>query len=242
MISSECKYCKSAIADKRPRMFCNRKCRGSWQRINDKPVTKEWLHQKYIVEKMDCPEIAKMVGRDQKSVYNWLVDFGIPTRPRGSSHEKNPKFAFWKSGEKSPFAGRNLTEEHKRIISKRNSGSKPKLCGENHPQHGKTKELNFNWKGGSTPERQSFYSSRKWKETSRSVYQRDDWTCQKCGKKTSSSFKRTGFSIHHIVSFMDDKELRAEKSNLVLLCRPCHLWVHSRENTNKEFIKEKNHE
>lgn len=239
MISSECKYCKSAITDRRPRIFCSSKCRGEWQRINSKPVTKEWLYRKYIVEKIDCPEIAKIVNRDPKSVYNWLVDFGIPTRPRGYSHEKNPKFAFWKNGEKNPFLGNKLSEERKKEISKRNSGSKPKLCGEKHPQYGKVKELNFNWKGGSTPERQSFYGSRKWKEVSRAIYQRDNWTCQKCGRKTSASFKRTGFSIHHIVSFSENKELRAEKSNLVLLCRPCHLWVHSNKNVEKEFIKEK---
>jgi len=34
------------------------------------------------------------------------------------------------------------------------------------------------------------------------------------------------------------RELRAVVDNLVLLCRPCHLWVHSNANTQKLYLKE----
>lgn len=36
--------------------------------------------------------------------------------------------------------------------------------------------------------------------------------------------------------FVAGVELRAVPSNLALLCRPCHLWVHSRQNVNREFL------
>jgi predicted HNH restriction endonuclease len=48
---------------------------------------------------------------------------------------------------------------------------------------------------------------------------------------------RGTFHIHHVVSFMV-RELRAEPDNLVLLCKKCHLFVHSRKNKTSEFIKE----
>ena len=35
-----------------------------------------------------------------------------------------------------------------------------------------------------------------------------------------------------------EEELRAEPDNLVLLCKKCHLFVHSRKNKTSEFIKE----
>lgn len=46
-------------------------------------ASKEWLHQKYIVEDMGTPAIAKVAGCDGKTVYYWLRKHGIPTRPRG---------------------------------------------------------------------------------------------------------------------------------------------------------------
>lgn len=87
------------------------------------------------------------------------------------------------------------------------------------------------YKGGCTPERQSFYESKEWKDVVSLVWKRDNYTCQKC--KTS----KHGMHIHHIVSFRI-KHLRAVLSNLILLCPDCHNFVHSRKNINKEFIKE----
>ena len=41
--------------------------------------------------------------------------------------------------------------------------------------------------------------------------------------------------IHHIVSFADT-DLRAEVSNLVLLCVKCHRFVHSKNNITQEYL------
>ena len=41
---------------------------------------------------------------------------------------------------------------------------------------------------------------------------------------------------HHVASFAV-VELRMEVSNLVLLCEPCHYWVHGADNTLREFIE-----
>jgi 5-methylcytosine-specific restriction endonuclease McrA len=106
-----------------------------------------------------------------------------------------------------------------------------------HPMKGVTGPDHPGWKGGLTPERQAFYSSQEWVEAVKHVWARDDATCQKCGKRQGDNGERDEFHIHHIVTFVV-RELRAEPSNLVLLCQGCHRWVHSKKNVSKKFIKD----
>lgn len=109
--------------------------------------------------------------------------------------------------------------------------------GSDNPMWNKRGELNPRWLGGITPERQEFYTSRKWKSACSSVWKRDRATCQRCGLKKEES-KDMPFHIHHIIGFADE-ELRADKDNLVLLCETCHHFVHSRRNTENEFLPKK---
>ncbi len=106
--------------------------------------------------------------------------------------------------------------------------------GSSNPMWNRKGELNPNWKGGVTPERQAVYASTEWKKASRSVWRRDQKTCQRC----HAIYDRTSgveFHVHHIQSF-ETKELRTEVSNLILLCDPCHNFVHSRKNIHQDFI------
>lgn len=109
------------------------------------------------------------------------------------------------------------------------------LIGKDNPMYGKTGDQNPNWRGGVTSERQAFYSSRKWKRACSLVWKRDSATCQKCGIHKDNS--TVAFHIHHVVSFAVEL-LRAKPSNLVLLCKDCHGWVHSNENKDGEFIQQ----
>lgn len=106
------------------------------------------------------------------------------------------------------------------------------LAGEKNGMFGKRGADVPNWKGGVTADRQAFYSSLEWKQVSRLIWQRDRATCQRCGTPAKV---RGRFHIHHIVSFAV-RELRADPENLVLLCGPCHRWVHSKANTDLAFI------
>jgi len=67
-----------------------------------------------------------------------------------------------------------------------------------------------------------------WKSACSYVYKRDNAQCVRCSSKDD-------LHIHHIVSFADT-DLRAEVSNLVLLCVKCHRFVHSKKNMIGEFI------
>lgn len=103
------------------------------------------------------------------------------------------------------------------------------------PMYGRFGASNPRWRGGITADRQAFYSSQEWAEIVKQVWQRDKATCQRCKARANGG---PAFHIHHIVSF-EVKELRADITNLILLCGDCHRWVHSKANVNRDFIKEK---
>lgn len=104
--------------------------------------------------------------------------------------------------------------------------------GEANGMHGRIGDTNPNWKGGVTPERQAFYTTKAWKKACYNVWHRDNATCQVCLQHT----KTIGpMAVHHVESFaVVDK--RADEGNLILLCVNCHNWVHSRENVHKVYI------
>lgn len=125
------------------------------------------------------------------------------------------------------------SEETKVKISEKKIGNKMSVEARMNISNGHKGEKNWNWKGGISPERQSFYTSLEWAKIVPIIWARDKKTCQRCRVKYT---KENQFHIHHKVSFQN-RELRIEPNNLVLICRKCHYWIHSNKNINKEFLK-----
>lgn len=195
---------------------------------------KEWLFNEYITNKKSCDEIAISEKRDPKTIWTWVKKFEIPTRKRGAESSGGTFVKGHKKG-----VGRVHTKETKEKIkqARLKDGHVPYLNKDGvHWLKGKTGKTHPCYKGGLTPERQSVYSSETWSEVVKQVWKRDNAYCQNCGKHHNTEKNRGNFHIHHIVSFQI-KELRTELDNLVLLCKECHIWVHSKKNINKKFIK-----
>jgi hypothetical protein len=214
--------------------FCDNECKGAWQRKQRENLgfTKEWLFSEYIEKRKSADQIAREIGRDPKRVWEWITDYGIQTRPRGA--ETGHSF---KKGEESIFKGKHHTAETKakmREIAIR-QGRVPYDPAVGSYMKGRKGADTPSWKGGITPQRQSFYSTDEWKAAVKAVWKRDDAKCKRCGKNHNESAHRGTFDIHHIVGF-DVVELRSAVSNLVLLCEDCHYFVHSNANTGREFI------
>lgn len=194
-------------------------------------LDRDWLSKKYTDEGLSTYDIAKIVKRDPKRIYEKLRDFGIPTRPRG----ENLKGAdnFMQSGKPNPFAGHSHTAETRAVLSEKASVPKPYLRGARNGMFGRTGLSNPHFIDGSSPERQRLYASSKWHEIIRFVYQRDGSKCRRCGE--SKKGKR-GLHTHHIKSWDSNKALRFDPSNIVTLCRKCHEWIHSKKNTTGDFL------
>lgn len=163
------------------------------------------------------------VFREKEYLRREYVEKQRPAGDIGAEHGvTEAAILFWLKKHNIPR--RSMTE----IRSRKKWGQ----AGSKNGMYGRRGENNPNWKGGCTPERQDFYSSEEWKRVARLVKKRDGRTCQRCG----ASGPDAKLEIHHIVRFAVVK-LRAEPTNLVMLCDPCHVFVHSRNNTKKEFIR-----
>lgn len=83
---------------------------------------------------------------------------------------------------------------------------------------------NHNYINGSSKCREKLYESIFYKDWRRSVFERDNYTCQEC-------FKRGGFlQAHHIKRWSLFPNLRFDINNGKTLCRECHLRKTIREN------------
>jgi len=105
--------------------------------------------------------------------------------------------------------------------------------GEKNPMFGRVGPLNPNYVDGETPERQALYHTGAWRRIVREVFARDGNCCRRCG---SGGHKDAPLNAHHVRPWAGNPGLRRKRSNIITLCRPCHRWVHSRANADREFL------
>jgi len=227
-----CEVCGASFTRRgtRPYRFCSVTCRSIGQR--PKRSSPDELREMYVDQGLTANDIARLVGRDAKTIWSWLRAAGIETRSRGSYEAQR-----FKPGQSSAFKGMNHSPETKAAIRAASiaDGRVPYMRNGQHWLKGVTGAAHPLWKGGITPERQAFYSTDEWKEAVRDVWVRDR-ACQRCGCRPPRHGPRHQRGhVHHIVSFRV-RELRLARSNLILLCAECHRWVHSRANETQEYI------
>jgi len=104
---------------------------------------------------------------------------------------------------------------------------KRKYCSRKCTGLGRTKfysgENSTHWKGGVTPEHLQIRRGTGYREWRKSVFIRDNWTCQDCGQLGGT------LHAHHIFPFADFPEHRFATWNGVTLCKDCHYKTHSKQ-------------
>ena len=113
-------------------------------------------------------------------------------------------------GSDNHFFGKHHTEETKLALSKIHIAN---------PKFKKEGEEHWNWQGGISCENHQARNTQELKNWRRAVYQRDNYTCQRCGVKGTRKHR---LNAHHIKPFAKYPELRFEVSNGITLCYNCH--------------------
>lgn len=144
---------------------------------------------------------------------------------RGKHHTEKTKIKISLSKKGKPnlkLRGRGFSEEHKKNLSNALSGL---LVGDKNP----------NWKGGISKMEDILRTCKKYKLWQTSIFKRDNWTCQTCGKRGGGDL-----NAHHSKKF--NKILKENKitnfkqamklkelwniNNGVTLCKNCHRVIH----------------
>lgn len=95
------------------------------------------------------------------------------------------------------------------------------------------------WKGGITPERVSVFGLEKYQEWRNSVFRRDFYTCQNCGKKSGCG-KTVIIEADHIKPWILYPELRYDLNNGQTLCVECHrLKTKSQAKETNHYLRNK---
>lgn len=100
----------------------------------------------------------------------------------------------------------------------------------------KAGENSSNWKGGVSYLGRRFKKGLDWKTWKRSVYKRDDYTCQICGK--NKDLDSILLHPHHIKSYSLYPELRFDVNNGQTLCSACHYELHAKLKRDAKSRKE----
>ena len=148
------------------------------------------------------------------------------------SEEHKKKLSESHKGKKKPWAGKyKRNKETRKRMSEmmKKSGRKPPS------QLGMKGSKSGGWKGGITKKNALIRSSREFDLWRKSVFARDNYTCQKTGKKGGE------LHPHHIQNFAQFPELRFVVSNGITLSEKSHKKFHriyGTKNNTKKQIKE----
>lgn len=223
-------------------IFCSRKCRLSYNYMIERECVvckKQFFVKAYELKRKPCSCCSKkcqgiLYSISHGTITKKCIVCGNEFIANKSIQERN-KCCSKKCSNTAKEKQENCVCAYcGKLFSRKKSQTKSrnKFCSPDCKYSFSVKENNSNWKGGISPERQKFYNSVEWKNLCSTIYRKQNATCQRCGK-----VKKHGdvFHIHHIISFKN-KEYRMNESNLVLLCKKCHNFIHSSKNINKEFL------
>ena len=173
------------------RTFCSRKCYSKWTSW----AMKNGIRHSHLPKNREVSqETKKKLSNSLKEYYknnkHWRAGKKLKERIKIKCKECGKDF------EVLPY----IAKRGRKFCSKKcaNTNKGKKFNGKNHPF----------WKGG-----RKDYRGSNWHTKRKIALKRDDYTCQKCGKKKD-------LVVHHIVAYEDNGSNELE--NLLTLCRSCH--------------------
>ena len=168
--------------------------------IKTKDLTKEILYDLYVLQHKSTIEIGKMYGVCDGTILNLMKKFDISSFSNSEAY----KFYLYEKGGLEKARKLQSTMENRIKSSCRQRGIDIK-----------------DFKGFSTTEQHMARNNTYYKEWKRKVFERDDYTCQCCGKRGGN------LNAHHLYNFSEYEDLRYDISNGITFCEKCHLINYS---------------
>lgn len=192
-------------------------------------ISRDMLLELYYKQKLSYTEIARMLFCDPITIKNRFREFGLKPRSLSEAIKGRRQTPEWKEKRISQLRGKPRSQATKDKISLAAMGRPSPFKGlrkATHPEivvWGVSGSRHWAWKGGVSPINKRIRVSSEYKVWRDHVFQRDNYTCQSCGKRGG------WLEADHIFSFADYPQLRFDISNGRTLCRPCHRKVTSRQ-------------
>lgn len=208
----------------RTRGWCNAHYQAWWN--HGDPLINKKVRHFCSVPNCERPAYGRgLCSMHWKRVYRHGSLVLPPRRNRGGRNTGRTHFkpgrTPWNKGQKKPVPERTLHRFTCEVCGDdfyrehRGRGA-PRTCsrrcfgilqtGPGHPR----------WRGGSLPEGQRPRKTPRYKAWRAAVYDRDDFTCQDCGRRGGR------LHAHHIKAWAEFPELRFEVENGQTLCVECH--------------------
>jgi transposase-like protein len=203
------------------------------------------LLERLYREGYSIPEIARLTGVPQGTLFDWRRQLGLPKNRRSVYVTDELRERISKSASRDPdgeakeWAARFYVENllstpeiaaalHVTSVTvsdwlnKLNVRirTKPTLRTRERLREANLGAKRWNWKGGITPDRVRLRTSLDMKLARECCFERDNYTCRSCGQHGGK------LNAHHVWPFQRFPEWKYEVWNLLTLCRRCHDAFH----------------
>lgn len=229
---------------------------------------KDWLYQEYIVKGRSAEDIGKECGLGQRTLRDWISKYGL-TEKKGAISAGLPvdeiKYLYThdKLGSNAIGARYGVTGNTIVALLRNNGVYIPSTSewskiymhekgGVEHLRRLATPQSRIktscrqrgiaieDFDGFTHSEHALIRTSSVYSEWRKAVFERDNYTCQKCGVRGGQ------LHAHHIENFSSREDLRMEVSNGITLCERCHSVkypnsfhaIYGEYNNNLEQLKE----
>lgn len=206
---------------------------------------KDWLYNEYINKKRSAPNIAKECGIHERTLRRWIDKFGlIDIKRQAKNINKDDLFRMYRIEKMSTddigklydadgatilyhlhkfgipiFSRKEILEtyfyerggiEHYREIFNNEENKIQNSCRQRGIDIDDFDEF-------ATTKAHRDRNNSKYKEWKQNVFERDNYTCQCCGKRGGT------LNAHHLHNFSQYPELMYDIDNGVTVCDKCHL-------------------
>lgn len=184
-------------------------------------MPKELLYQLYVVEKKTIFEIEKLYHCGLKSIHKLMIEYNIEERSRQENlsiyyNDRNGR-KIKSDISKKVWSDIDFQLKHKRIMKI--------ICNTNEHKIKVSASLQGisvdEWTHFLISENKRLRNTEEYKQWIKSVFERDDYTCQCCGAKNGQG-KNVTLNAHHLKNFANYPELRLDINNGITLCSKCH--------------------